>query len=120
MRNRTMTFRPILFKVSQEIIVYMEPCVEVSSKPQAQQVRKCGPVETISSISTITTNINHRISELLMIILVEMNSTKGQWRKKKKGWRLHLAANSSLHNQKQNNLVKTRNTKISNNYFSVP
>ena len=89
-----MIFRLILSKVSQEIIVYMELSVEVSSKPQAQQVRKCGPVEIISSISTIITNINHRISELLMIILVEMNSTNGLWRKKKKGWRLHLAANS--------------------------
>jgi hypothetical protein len=58
-----MTFRLILSKVLQEIIVYMEPCVEVSSKPQAQQVRKCGPVETISSISTITTNINPKILE---------------------------------------------------------
>jgi hypothetical protein len=55
-----------------------------------------------------------------MIISVEMNSTNGLWRKKKKELCLHLATNSSLHNQKQNNLVKTINTKISNNYFSVP
>jgi hypothetical protein len=58
-----MTFRPILSKVSQEIIVYMELSVEASNKPQAQQVRKCGPVETISSISTITTYINLKILE---------------------------------------------------------
>jgi len=55
-----------------------------------------------------------------MTILAGMNLMKGLWRKEKKMvWGLSLAAHLYLHTQKQNNLVKTINKKISNNYFSV-
>ena len=124
MRNRIMRFSKILFKASQEIIVCMVLFVEVSNKTQvAQQVRRCGPVETTSSTSIIISIINLRKSELLRIKSAAMNSTNALWRKKKKAKCLYLvirAALLSLHIRKQNNLVKTINTKISNNYFSVP
>jgi DNA-binding TFAR19-related protein (PDSD5 family) len=64
MRNRAMIFRPILYKVLQEIIVYMAQSGEVSNKPlEAQLVRKLGQVETINSISITITSINPRILE---------------------------------------------------------
>ncbi len=64
MRNRAMIFRQILYKVLQEIIVYMAQSEEVSNKHLvAQRVRKLGPVETINSISITITSINPRILE---------------------------------------------------------